>query len=45
MKSRVLLESNLKDLKLPTFVKEYERTAKECAKEESDYEVYLENLS
>ena len=37
MKSRVLLESHLKSLKLPTFVREYERTARQCAQEDMDY--------
>jgi DNA replication protein DnaC len=41
MKSQVLLESHLKSLKLPTFVREYERTARQCAQEDKDYAEFL----
>jgi DNA replication protein DnaC len=41
MKSRVLLESHLKTLKLPTFAREYERTGRQCSEEDRDYAEFL----
>jgi DNA replication protein DnaC len=45
MKSRVLLESHLKTLKLPTFVQEYERTARQCSETDKDYAEFLLSLA
>lgn len=41
MKSTVLLDSHLKTLKLPTFLREHEQTARQCAGEEKAYEEFL----
>ena len=41
MKSRVLLDSHLKSLKLPTFAREYERTGRQCSEEDKDYAEFL----
>jgi len=41
MKSMVLLESHLKTLKLPTFLREYERTARQCAEENKVHAEFL----
>jgi len=41
MKSLVLLESHLKSLKLPTFVREYEKTARQCAEAGQGYAEFL----
>ena len=44
-KSTVLLEHHLKELKLPTFLKEYDRVASRCAAEGVDHQDYLLRLS
>ncbi len=44
-KSTVLLEHNLKELKLPTFLKEYDKVANRCAAEGVDHPDYLLRLS
>ncbi len=41
MKSRVLLESHLKTLKLPTFASEHERTGRQCSEADRDYSEFL----
>jgi len=43
-KSTVLLEHHLKQLKLPTMLKEYPLLAKSCSQEKSDYPTYLLRL-
>jgi DNA replication protein DnaC len=45
MKSHVLLEATLKELRLPTFLSEYARAARECADDDNSYENFLENLA
>ncbi len=40
-KSTVLLEHHLKQLKLPTMLKEYPLLAKSCSQEKCDYPTYL----
>ncbi|MBI9018434.1 MAG: IS21-like element helper ATPase IstB [Phycisphaerae bacterium] len=44
MKSTILLEHHLKNLKLSTIRNEYKDVAKRCAKDNSDYETYLLRL-
>ena len=44
-KSTVLLEHHLKELKLPTFLKEYDKVASRCAAEGVDHPDYLLRLS
>ena len=44
-KSTVLLEHHLKELKLPTFLKEYHKVASRCAAEGLDHPDYLPRLS
>ena len=44
-KSTVLLEHHLKELKLPTFLKEYDKVASRCATEGVDHPDYLLRLS
>ena len=41
MKSTVLLENYLKALRLPTFLREYEQTARQCGEENKAYEEFL----
>ena len=41
----VLLESHLKTLRLPTFVKEYAKAAKQSGERGDDHEVFLEHLA
>jgi DNA replication protein DnaC len=41
----VLLESHLKKLKLPTFLREYKPTARQCGEADKSYEDYLLNLA
>ena len=41
----VLLESHLKTLRLPTFVKEYAKAAKQAGERGEDHEVFLEQLA
>ena len=43
-KSTVLLEHHLKELKLPTFLKEYDKVASRCAAEGVDHPDYLLRL-
>ena len=45
MKSHVLLESCLKELKLPTILREYGRAARQCAQEDRGYEAFLQHLA
>ncbi len=44
-KSTVLLEHHLKELKLPTFLREYDKLAGQCAAEGADHPDYLLRLS
>ena len=44
-KSTVLLEHHLKELKLPTFLREYDKVASRCATERVDHPDYLLRLS
>ena len=41
MKSPLLLDSYLKTLRLPTFLKEYTQMARQCGEENKDYEDFL----
>ena len=41
----MLLKSNLKQLKLPTMLAEYEKLAREAAKQNESFEAYLLRLS
>ena len=43
-KSTVLLEHHLKQLKLPTILKEYQLLAKSCSRQKCDYPTYLLRL-
>ncbi len=45
MKSDVLLKSHLKTLRLPTFLREYEKVAHQCGKENKHYGTFLEELA
>jgi len=45
MKSHVLLDSCLKELKLPTILREYGRAARQCAQEDRGYEAFLQHLA
>jgi len=45
MSSTVLLESHLKTLKLPSFVKEYRQAARQCAEKDEAYEEFLLRLA
>ncbi|HLG95399.1 MAG TPA: ATP-binding protein [Bryobacteraceae bacterium] len=42
---QVLLEHHLKHLRLPTFLREYDKGAQQCAAESVDYPRYLLRLS
>ena len=42
---QVLLAHHLKALRLPTFLREYDKLARQCAGEGSDYPRYLLRLS
>jgi DNA replication protein DnaC len=44
MKSRVLLETYLKELKLPTVAREYQRLARQCSQNNQGYAAFLQNL-
>jgi len=44
-RAKVLLEEHLKALRLPTFLREYDKVARECAAEGADYPRYLLRLS
>lgn len=45
MNGNILINSYLKTLKLPTFLKEYPRAARQCAEENRGYEAFLQHLS
>lgn len=45
MKEHLLLDSQLKALKLPTMVREYVRAARQAAEENQPYEVFLQHLA
>ena len=45
IKSTLLLEHHLKELKLPTFLREYDKVASRCAAEGVDHPDYLLRLS
>jgi hypothetical protein len=38
---QILLEHHLKSLRLPTFLREYDKVARQCAAEDVDYPRYL----
>jgi DNA replication protein DnaC len=42
---QVLLEHHLKQLRLPTFLREYDKVARQCAAESADYPRYLLRLA
>ncbi len=42
---QVLLEHHLKQLRLPTFLREYDKVARQCADESADYPRYLLRLT
>ena len=42
---QVLLEHHLKQLRLPTFLREYDKVARQCASESVDYPRYLLRLT
>jgi DNA replication protein DnaC len=42
---QVLLEHHLKLLRLPTFLREYDKVARQCAAESTDYPRYLLRMS
>ena len=42
---QVLLDHHLKQLRLPTFLREYDKLARQCASEQADYPHYLLRLS
>jgi len=42
---QVLLEHHLKTLRLPTFLREYDKVARQCAQEKADFPRYLLRLS
>jgi DNA replication protein DnaC len=44
-RAKVLIEEHLKALRLPTFLREYDKLARECAAEGADYPRYLLRLS
>jgi len=44
-RASLLLEEHLKALRLPTFLREYDKAARECAAEGADYPRYLLRLS
>ena len=44
-KPQVLLQEHLKALRLPTFLREYSKLARQCASEGVDYPRYLLRLS
>ena len=45
MKKNILIESYLKELKLPTFSREYQRAARQCAEEDRGHEAFLQHLA
>jgi DNA replication protein DnaC len=42
---QVLLEHHLKALRLPTFLREYDKVARQCAQETTDFLRYLRRLT
>ena len=42
---QVLLAHHLKQLKLPTFLREYDKVARECARDRADHPRYLLRLA
>ena len=42
---QLLLEHYLKQLRLPTFLREYDKLSRQCAAEQADYPHYLLRLS
>ena len=42
---QLLLEHHLKQLRLPTFLREYDKLSRQCAAEQADYPHYLLRLS
>jgi DNA replication protein DnaC len=44
-RSTVLLQHHLKQLKLPTFLREYDKMATLCGQEQTDYQTYLLRLA
>ena len=44
-RANLLLEEHLKALRLPTFLREYDKVTRECAAEGTDYPRYLLRLS
>jgi DNA replication protein DnaC len=42
---QLLLEHHLKQLRLPTFLREYDKVARQCAVEQADYPGYLLRMS
>src|SRR6516162_7726656 len=42
---QVLLEHHLKQLRLPSFLREYDKLSRQCAAEQADYPHYLLRLS
>ena len=44
MKSTILLDHHLKQLKLPTILRDYASISKVCAQEQCDYPTYLLKL-
>ena len=45
MKQHLLLDSHLKSLRLPTFLREYSKTARECAERNRTFEDFLLSLT
>jgi hypothetical protein len=42
---QLLLEHHLKTLRLPTILREYDKVARQCAKEKTDFPNYLPRLT
>jgi len=40
---QLLLEHHLKELRLPTILREYDKVARQCAVEQADYRIRLSN--
>ena len=43
-RSKLLLEAHLKALRLPTFLREYDKLARQCAAESLDSRSFLQQL-
>ncbi len=43
--ANILLDYHLKSLKLPVFLREYQKVGAQCAKENKDYERFLLELT